>query len=350
MSWVMPGVEKCTEVPMKPTDREPAVLRKQGGERPKRAWRSFTTIDDDWARSERKRGRLKDALLTDREILEAMERTQPNKPESVAQSKYEPTDYERAVLAKQAQRLKDQVRVPRIRFVEDERGGRWEFNHPDQTIAFALLKEAFGTPDDQFASGQLHYLCAVFPIDENSAFEFPRADDLNRAISLIAAGKPVDEFHAQILADLAVCRIIRERLLRNLREPIRFDLSPELRSALYYCRYNPKDRIDGEVTIDSRPVLEFTLRYATRLMAMEIELMAAADRHRAAVESSRTIQLSAVTLAEGSVSEIKHTTPNATSKKANASRARRLNGSAASKLPQKTESTAVRNGNGHTPT
>ena len=115
-------------------------------------WKSFTIIDDDWARLQRQRGRLKDALLN-WEILKAMERTQPKKPETVAESKYEPTDYERAVLAKQAQRLKDQVRVPRIRFVEDQRGGRWEFDHPDQAIAFALLKEAFGTADDQSANG-----------------------------------------------------------------------------------------------------------------------------------------------------------------------------------------------------
>jgi hypothetical protein len=96
-----------------------------------------------------------------------MERTQPKKPETVAESKYEPTDYERAVLAKQTQRLKEQGRAPRIRFVEDERSGRWEFDHPDQAIAFALLKEAFGTADDQSASGLLHYLCTVLPTDEN---------------------------------------------------------------------------------------------------------------------------------------------------------------------------------------
>ena len=44
---------------------------------------SFTIIDDDWARLEHKRGRLKEALLTDWESLEAMERTQPKKPEAV---------------------------------------------------------------------------------------------------------------------------------------------------------------------------------------------------------------------------------------------------------------------------
>jgi predicted DNA binding CopG/RHH family protein len=48
-----------------------------------------------------------------------MARTQPEKPEAPAESKYEPTDYERAVLAKQAQRLKDQVRAPRVKFVTD---------------------------------------------------------------------------------------------------------------------------------------------------------------------------------------------------------------------------------------
>ena len=83
--------------------------------------------------------------------------------------------------------------------MEDQRGGRWEFDHPDQAIAFALLKEAFGTADDQSANGLLHYLCAVLPADENSAFDYPRADDLNRAISIIAAGKAVDEFHSDEL-------------------------------------------------------------------------------------------------------------------------------------------------------
>ena len=331
----------------KPTDRKPAVPHEQGGRRPRRV---RTVIDDDWARRERQRGRLKDALLTDRENLEAIERTQPKKPETVVESKYEPTDYERAVLAKQAQRLKDQVRVPRIRFVEDHRGGRREFDHPDQAIAFALLKEAFGTADDQFANGLLHYLCTVLPADQNSAFDFPRADDLNHAISVIAAGKAVDEVHAAIFAEVAVCRITRERLLQNLRKPITFDLSPELKLSLEYYKHNPKDQIDREVKIDNRPALEFSLRYATRLMTTEIELIAAADRHRATVESSRTNLLSAVTPVEASVGDIKHTSPNAAPNKANAARARRLNGSAVPKLPQKTDSTMARNGTGHTPT
>ena len=271
--------------------------------------------------------------------------------ERLLNSKYEPTDYERAVLAKQAQRLKDQVRVPRIKFVEDERGGRQQFDHPDQAIASALLKEAFGTADDQFATGLLHYLCAALPIDENSAFEFPRARDLNHAISIIAAGKAVDELHAEILADLAVCRITLARLLEHLRGPLRFDLPKELKVALEYYKYNPKDEIDREVKIDNRPLLEFNIRSATRLMTLSVELIDAANRYRATFELSRTMrQLSAVTPVEASLGEIKRATPNATPKKANAARARRLNGSAVPKLPQKTNSTMARKGNGHTPT
>jgi hypothetical protein len=208
-----------------PAGRESAVLHAQGRERSRAARRSFTIIDDDWTRADRKRGRLKDALLPNWEKLEAMKQTQPKKPEMVAQSKYEPTDDERAVLAKQAQRLKDQVRVPGMKFVEDERGGRPVFDHPDQFISFALLKEAFGTVCDQSANGLLHYLCTVLPADENSAYDYPRADDLNRAISLIVAGKPVDEIHAQILANATVCQITGERLLHNLRGPLKLYLS-----------------------------------------------------------------------------------------------------------------------------
>ena len=50
-----------------------------------------------------------------------------------------------------------------MKFVEDYGGGRLEFDHPDQFIASALLREAFGTADDQFARGLLHYLCAALP-------------------------------------------------------------------------------------------------------------------------------------------------------------------------------------------
>src|ERR1700741_5265995 len=68
------------------TDRQPAGTYEQRGESPRRAWRSFTTIDDDWTRLERRRQHLKNALLPDRE----MGRTQPQRPEAVAESKYEP--------------------------------------------------------------------------------------------------------------------------------------------------------------------------------------------------------------------------------------------------------------------
>ena len=198
----------------------------------------------------------------------------------------------------------------------------------------------------QSANGLLHYLCTVLPADENSAFDYPRADDLNRAISLIAAGKAVDEFHAEIFADLAVCRITLERLLQNLRGPVRFDLSEELRFALQYYKYDPKDQIDREVKIVNRPLLEFSVRSATRLMTTCLELITAANQYRATVELSRKKQqLSAVTPVEANLGEIKHATP---PKKANAARARRLNGSTVPKLPRKTDLTMGRNGNSHT--
>jgi hypothetical protein len=124
--------------------------------------------------------------------------------DATAESKYEPTHYERAVLAKQAQRLKGQVRMPRFKYVEDERGGRREFDHPDQAMALALLKEAFRTADDQFAHGRLRHLRMVLPVDENSDFAFPSEHDLNRAISLIAAGKQSMSYTRKSLIGLFV--------------------------------------------------------------------------------------------------------------------------------------------------
>jgi hypothetical protein len=99
------------------TGREPPVVHPQGAERPRRG--RPVRIDDDWTQRDRKRGRRNDTLW----IPEAKERTQPKNPDAVAKSKYQPTDYERTALAKQAERLKDQVRVPRMKFVEDYGGG-----------------------------------------------------------------------------------------------------------------------------------------------------------------------------------------------------------------------------------
>jgi hypothetical protein len=175
---------------------------------------------------------------------------------------------------------------------------------------------------------------------------FPGADDLNGTIALIAAGKAVDEIHAQILADSAVCRIVGERLLYNLRHPLKLDLSESLKWALEHYKHNPKVQIDREVKIDSRPVLEFSLRYVIRLMTLSIELIEAADRYRI----KRMQRLSLVPPVAADLGEIKHATPNRASKKADAARARGFNGSAVSELSQKTDSTKTRYGNGHTPT
>src|SRR5262249_46633306 len=149
----------------------------------------------------------------------------------------------------------------------------------------------------------------------------------------------------EILADWVVCRITIERLLHNVREPLRFDLSPELKLQLLHYRHNPK----GEVKIDNGPILEFSLRSVTKLMALSLELLAAADRHRATVELSRKVQqLSALPSIKGSLGEIRHATPYARPKKAN--NARRLNGSEVGELPRKTDSSMDRKSNGHTPT
>ena|SRR6516165_848196 len=101
------------------TAREPPVVHPQGAERPRRA--RPVRIDDDRTQRDRKRGRRNDTLW----IPEAKERTQPKNPDAVAKSKYQPTDYERTVLAKQAERLKDQVRVPRMKFVMARSRRHW---------------------------------------------------------------------------------------------------------------------------------------------------------------------------------------------------------------------------------
>jgi hypothetical protein len=214
----------------------------------------------------------------------------------------------------------------------------------------AMLKEAFGTADDQFANGLLGYLCMVLPINEDSAFEYPSEDMLNNAVSQIAAGKPVDEFHAYIFADLAVCRLTLERLLHNLSKPLRFHLSDELMRAVRYYKYDHKGDTDREIQVDNRLLLQFSVRSASKLMTTCVELIDAANRYRATFDRLSSMQqLSSTSTREASAGNIEYETASGSLMRSAMARTHNLEGNEIYKSSQ-----AIlrkrQNGNGHAPT
>jgi hypothetical protein len=127
--------------------------------------------------------------------------------------KYEPTDAERAALDRQAQRQKEQPPAPRFNVVGDYRGVRIEQDHPDMVVAHSLLKDALGTADDDFCRGLLAQLCDFLGLEDSAWVE----TEFNFLLSVIKNGKPKDELHAMLLAQMGVASLVQMRTAQNFR-------------------------------------------------------------------------------------------------------------------------------------
>jgi hypothetical protein len=123
-------------------------------------------------------------------------------------TEYDPTERERAALAKHGQRRSEQIPAPRLRYVEDWRGTRTEVDHPDQGIADALLLEAFGTADLDFYNGLLAHIMDFMDVRDCDAFQKCSETELNFIVSVIKNGKPKDELHAMLLAQMAITHLM----------------------------------------------------------------------------------------------------------------------------------------------
>jgi hypothetical protein len=70
--------------------------------------------------------------------------------------KYQPTERERAVLRKQAERR--EAETPALRVEVMHKGATLLVDHPDETVGRDLLMEALGTANAHFSGGLLHTL------------------------------------------------------------------------------------------------------------------------------------------------------------------------------------------------
>ena len=208
-------------------------------------------------------------------------------------------------------------------------GTRVEYDHPNSWIAFSLLKEeAFGTGDNDFAKAMLNHLCGLVPIEDMSASDSWNENELNFLISVLKAGKPVDEFHAMLLAQAGACHVRAMRLLHIFCEPMKYDMPDELKLAVQWAKYDVKKLPKRRIEIENQSMLEFSERAATRLMRTYVELLEAATRYRAAVAAMSNVQQVSTASGEGAIA-----IPNGTSKNASATRPRRLNGRRQSATP-----------------
>ena len=83
-------------------------------------------------------------------LLERAAEQRRNRPVAPPSPPYEPTAAERAALDKQAERRKRSTVAPRLKVTDDDRGVRYDFDHPDATVGRSLVMELIGTDDPDF--------------------------------------------------------------------------------------------------------------------------------------------------------------------------------------------------------
>jgi hypothetical protein len=116
--------------------------------------------------------------------------------------KYQPTERERAVLRKQAQRR--EAETPALRVEVLSKGATLLVDHPDETVGRELLMEALGTANAHFSGGLLHTLCTAASATKGSRLD---QDWFNFMLSVITGIKPNDQLEAMLAAQMAAIHI-----------------------------------------------------------------------------------------------------------------------------------------------
>ena len=196
---------------------------------------------------------------------------------------YKPTDGERAALDRQEQRKKDSSAAPRVLVVNDWRGTRIEFDHPNQVVARSLLKEAFGTVNDAFCDGLLRQLGEYVDIDDSDSAEI----DFNFLIASVTGGRPKDEHEAQLLTQMSVVLFMQMRFAGNhyradrLFDQVKRDLKQ---------KDNPYTVASGASAVKNLSLLLDSYERGTNRFARTYALLSEAlDRYRRSRASSTAV-------------------------------------------------------------
>ena len=116
--------------------------------------------------------------------------------------KYQPTERERAVLRKQAERR--EAETPALRVEVLSKGATLLVDHPDATVGRELLMEALGTANAHFSGGLLYTLRIAASATEGCRFD---QDLFNFMLSVITGIKPNDQLEAMLAAQMAAIHI-----------------------------------------------------------------------------------------------------------------------------------------------
>ena len=124
---------------------------------------------------------------------------------------YEPTEREKASLDRYSTQKAAAPAAPRMKVTNGKKAPTIGPDHPDQPLAWALLKEALGTVSVDFKNGLLSQLANAGShgrqIDE---------DALNFMLSVVTGIKPKDQLEAMLAAQMAAIHTATMTFARRL--------------------------------------------------------------------------------------------------------------------------------------
>jgi hypothetical protein len=126
-------------------------------------------------------------------------------------AKYQRTLREQTVLARHVARKDAETPAPRMKVLNDGEATTISLDHPDEFVGQALLMEALGTADADFANGLLRQLVA-----NAGSHSEEIADGLNFMLSVVKGVKPKDQLEAMLAAQMTVVHIATLTFARQL--------------------------------------------------------------------------------------------------------------------------------------
>lgn len=178
-----------------------------------------------------------------------------------AKKKYEPTVSERNMLRNFDSRRASQI-APRLNVQTVDKKTEISVDHPDRAVGLAILMEALGTANYDFADGLLRQLASA-GLDGDKADEA----NINFLLAVVKDAKPKDHLEAMLLAQMAVVHATSMVFARRL--------------------------VDAE-TLQEQDSAERTLNKLNRTFAVQME-----TRKRYRVESEPQVTVNNVAVNEG---------------------------------------------------
>jgi hypothetical protein len=140
------------------------------------------------------------------------------------------------------------------------------------------LRWVLGIDDDDFCEGLVYQLSEILRYDDETNFEF--------VLSFLKDAKPVDNLHATLLVQMAVCHLAMMKQSQVLLKPVSFELPADFQLAIHHAKYDTSRLDKQKIRIDDLQVRQAGERAFSRLMqtyALQLQISAA---YRKSVEVS----------------------------------------------------------------